>query len=68
MPGPGIPTVDWGTFHDRNGVAHVAPVLNFHYKGVKELMTGHKLTTDCFCNPLNASGQNYKIIIHYVVH
>ena len=62
MPGPDISEIKWGTFYDRMGTAHVAPVIN------TMLMEGHKLTVKCFCSPRIELGKDYQIIVHYVVH
>lgn len=62
MPGPGIPTITWGTFADKHGIAHVAPQIN------QVLMSGHNLTYQCFCGPMIDAGPHHHIVIHYVVH
>lgn len=62
MPGPGIPEIKWGIFHDRKGLAHVAPALNNY------LMKPHTLSEKCFCGPRIEIDPNVTIIIHEVVH
>jgi hypothetical protein len=62
MPGPGIPEIKWGTFHDKFGVSHVAPAIEEH------LMEGHKLCLTCPCGPRIDRDLNFQIVVHYVVH
>jgi hypothetical protein len=62
MPGEAIPAIRWGTFYDRNGVAHIAPTIN------EFLMEGHKLSAACACNPLAEQMKHITIMIHYVIH
>ncbi len=62
MPGPGIPIIKWGTFHDPHGVVHVAPEIDTH------LMNGHRLAIHCACGPRVDKGPYHFIVIHEIVH
>jgi len=62
MPGKDIPEIQWGTFHDRQGNAHVAPTID------KFLMAGHKLKETCFCGPTVEFHKKITIVIHHVIH
>jgi hypothetical protein len=62
MPGKDIPEIKWGTFYDKSGTAHVAPVINGY------LMDGHVLSAGCQCGPTIDRHPKVKILVHYVVH
>ena len=63
MPGEGIPTIKWGTFYDRKGMPHIAPVIE------SRLMAMHVLDGDCFCTPVvNKTTRGTTIFIHCVIH
>ena len=62
MPGVGLPTIKWGTFYDREGNAHVAPVIDSY------LMAGHKLKESCACSPTVDVGKKLTIMVHHVIH
>lgn len=63
VPGEGIPEIKWGTFHDEEGVAHVAPVCGDEY-----LMKGHILSMSCACGPTLDRHPKVNIVVHYVIH
>jgi hypothetical protein len=62
VPGKDIPEIKWGTFHDRDGIAHIAPVIE------KRLMAPHILSERCHCGPTIEIRPKVTIIIHHVVH
>jgi len=62
VPGVNIPPIRWGTFFDKDGVAHVAPAVEGY------LMAGHVLKTSCWCCPRVDKTRNIEIVIHEIVH
>jgi hypothetical protein len=62
MPGPGIPSITWGTFKDVHHVPHIAPVIE------GRLMPGHKLSPMCKCGPTIERSPHVMIVIHHVIH
>lgn len=63
MPGEGIPEIKWGTFHDKFGIAHIAPVCE---DGI--LMARHILDLSCHCSPTIDRDPRVTIVVHNVIH
>jgi hypothetical protein len=63
MPGPGIPTIQWGTYkEEKTGIAHVAPTIDGKF------MRPHTVSENCPCGPSIEKSQHILIVIHHVIH
>lgn len=56
------PPIDWGTFQDKDSLAHVVPVVE------GKMMDGHTLAIDCKCWPDVKRYPQKVIVIHKVIH